>query len=228
MRAKLASFWKPPHPSRFKHLENLRRVKSKANHVSTPENPRIFQPPRPLSEIKYGVRKVPNFMLTHGIPLLKYPGPTPVLMNRVLKNKILWGTRKFQQHGEMQEILELAEREDEWDVILEREHGIGDHNDDDGPSKPRRESSTSRERDSWAGTIRRVDRQLERDVHARGHKYAEMGRKLWQVVLAERAQKEKEATDESHKPPSVPRDTKELKRKAKRGQGIGLKRRSGL
>ncbi|KIX95206.1 uncharacterized protein Z520_09122 [Fonsecaea multimorphosa CBS 102226] len=123
-RAELASRWKPPPPSRRPHLENLRRVANKANHISTPDNPRIFQHPRPISEVKSGVRKVPNLILAQGIPLLKYPGPTPVLLNRVLTSKIKWGVRKWAQHLDIGEKIQLGEWEDEWDSILARKHGI--------------------------------------------------------------------------------------------------------
>ncbi|KIW82623.1 hypothetical protein Z517_05650 [Fonsecaea pedrosoi CBS 271.37] len=125
-RAELASRWKPPPPQRRAHLENLRRVADKANHLSTPDNPRIFQHPRPISELRSGVRKVPNLMLTQGIPLLKYPGPTPVLMNRVLKNKLQWGVRKWAQHLDLAATIQVAEWEDEWDGILAREQGIAE------------------------------------------------------------------------------------------------------
>ncbi|KIW91105.1 uncharacterized protein Z519_07999 [Cladophialophora bantiana CBS 173.52] len=128
-RAELASRWKPPPPDRHAHLENLRRVANKANHISTPESPRIFQHPRPISELKSGIRKVPNLILAQGVPLLKYPGPTPVLMNRVLKNKILWGVRKWAQHQDISEKIQLGEWEDEWDVILAREQGITESDD---------------------------------------------------------------------------------------------------
>ncbi|OQV06240.1 hypothetical protein CLAIMM_10838 [Cladophialophora immunda] len=123
-RAELASRWKPPPPSRRAHLENLRRVADKANHVSTPETPRIFQHPRPISEVKSGVRKVPNLILAQGIPLLKYPGPTPVLLNRVLKSKIQWGVRKWAQHLDLAAKIQLGEWEDEWDAVLAREQGV--------------------------------------------------------------------------------------------------------
>ncbi|OCT52155.1 hypothetical protein CLCR_08718 [Cladophialophora carrionii] len=130
-RRTLAARWKPPPPSRYAHLENLRRVADKANHASTPASPRIFQHPRPLSEVKTGVRKVPNLILAQGIPLLKYPGPTPVLVNRVLKEKIRWGVRKWEQHKDIQRRIQIAEWEDQWDSILARIGNIVDHDDAD-------------------------------------------------------------------------------------------------
>jgi hypothetical protein len=226
LRARFASFWKPPPPERARHLENIARVRNKANYVSstsssaTPsEPPRIFQHPRPLSEVKSGVRKVPNLLVTQGIPLLKYPGPQPVLLNRVLKSKTEWGIKMWQKHKHMEEGAHLAECEDEWDEILRREHGIvdeeeaaggggggGEASDGHGHHAPSdyfvpfgqqqslssssvKQSNTS---DTWAGTFRAADKELEGQVLARGRKHADLGRKLWQVVLAERELKEKE------------------------------------
>ena len=131
-RAEMASRWKPPKPSRYAHLQNLRRVADKANHTSvtassrsseeTTQPPqRIFQHPRPISEVKTGVRKVPNLILAQGIPLLKYPGPTPVIVNRVLKEKILWGIRKWEQHKDVLSRIQIAEWEDAWDMTLAEE-----------------------------------------------------------------------------------------------------------
>jgi hypothetical protein len=74
--------------------------------------------------VKSGVRKVPNLILAQGIPILKYPGPTPVIVNRVLKEKILWGIRKWEQHKEIGVTIELAQLEDEWDEILAKSEGI--------------------------------------------------------------------------------------------------------
>ncbi|ETI21930.1 hypothetical protein G647_06000 [Cladophialophora carrionii CBS 160.54] len=131
-RRTLAARWKPPPPSRYAHLENLRRVADKANHASTPSSPRIFQHPRPLGEVKSGVRKVPNLILAQGVPLLKYPGPTPVLVNRVLKEKIRWGVRKWEQHKDIRRRIQIAEWEDQWDSIVARVGNIVDDNDDNG------------------------------------------------------------------------------------------------
>jgi len=51
------------------------------------------------------------------------------LVNRVLKEKILWGVRKWEQHKEMQVGIQISEWEDEWDDILATEGGVMD---DDG------------------------------------------------------------------------------------------------
>lgn len=198
-RTELARHWKPPPPHRAKYLENIRKVKDKANHVSMPSHPRIFEHPRPLSEIKAGVRKVPNLIVTQGIPVLKYPGPQPVLLNRVLKHKTIWGIKTFQKHKELENAAHLADCEDEWDSILLRDHGIRytkDHplEGTGGPDRP----PTRDQGGTWAGTFRQADHELELKVQERGRKHAELGRKLWQIVLDERELKEKERKEAKH------------------------------
>lgn len=159
------------------------------------------------------MRKVPNLIIAQGIPLLKYPGPTPVLVNRVLKEKILWGVRKWEQHKEMQVGIQIGEWEDEWDDILAREGGIMD---DDGseaepPKEIRRDksqvnirfydpestssssstfsSSLSSDRHtqprqvSWTTAVRAVDRQIELSVWERGKKYAMLGNRYFEEVI---------------------------------------------
>ncbi|EXJ77359.1 hypothetical protein A1O3_09585 [Capronia epimyces CBS 606.96] len=199
-RKKLASFWKPPPPHRAKYLENIKKIKDKANQTSTPSHPRIFEHPRPLSEVKAGVRKVPNLIVTQGIPVLKYPGPQPVLLNRVIKQRTKWGVKMFQQHKTMENGAHLAHHEDDWDAILYRHHKIS-YPEDRTPSggttgvdRP----STAAPGGTWASTFRQVDQELEQKVQERGRKNAELGRRLWQIVLDERELKEKERKEAKH------------------------------
>ncbi|KIW99676.1 uncharacterized protein Z518_11089 [Rhinocladiella mackenziei CBS 650.93] len=191
-RSKLATLKKPPRPSRLKYIEHVKRIRDPANHVSYP-TPRIFEEPRPLSKIKSGVRKVPNLIVTQGIPVLKYPGPQPVLLNRVIKSKITWGVKMFQKHLALEQAAHLAECEDEWDMILREEHGVlepGAHEEDnDGSSES---LGTGEGETTWAATIRAADMGIAKKVMARNRQNAEMGAKLWQVVLRERELKEQE------------------------------------
>jgi len=180
-RAKFASLWKPPPAHRLKHLEHLKTIRDPANYAHDPSNPRVFQHPAPLSSIKSGVRKVPNLIVTQGIPVLKYPGPQPVLLNRVIKNKVKWGIKKFNQHHALEDLALLAACEDEWDDILQQQHGL----------------SKAGEL-GWAQTVREVDSQLEHKLAATMKKNTELGKRLWDVVLAERELKEKERREARH------------------------------
>lgn len=190
-RTRFASLWKPPPAHRMKHIENLHRVRNKANHLSTPSNPRIFQHPRPISEVKSGIRKVPNLILTQGIPVLKYPGPQPVLLNRVLKTKVKWSIKKMQQHSSLEEQIQLAESEDQWEDILARDHG-------ETVCRDRDSDRTQAPSETYAATTRQADFELWRAFIARGKKHTQLGQKLWKVVLAERELKEKERREAKH------------------------------
>ena len=194
---------------------------SKANHTSTPESPRIFQHPRPISEVKAGVRKVPNLIVAQGIPLLKYPGPTPVLVNRVLKEKIQWGIRKWEQHKDLEKRIQIAEWEDEWDGILAKQEAVVE---DDGeldlgsreeqqrhrpklirfydPQATRSDNASTQQtirRISWTTHLNEVDLAIQHAVFERGKKYATLGTRYWhEVVVPERELKEKERRAKKH------------------------------
>jgi hypothetical protein len=185
-RELLASRWKPPPPERIPHLRNLRANASKRNQTSTPSNPRIFQHPRPISEVKSGVRKVPNLIVAHGIPLLKYPGPVPVLVSRVINQKYRWSRRQWDRHGELQNTMQLANWEDEWDQTLARNSSIPldylDEGDGKGSKKKR-----------WTEQVQKALKQISNAVGTRGRQYAKLGdRYFHEVIVKERELKEAE------------------------------------
>merc|ERR1712230_203398 len=152
-RAKFASLWKPPPANRLKHLEHLKKIKNPANYAHDPSNPRVFE----------------------------HPAPLPVLLNRVIKNKVKWGIKKFNQHHALEDLALLAACEDEWDDILRRQHGL-----------------SKAEELGWAQTVREVDSQLEQKLAATMRKNTELGKRLWDVVVAERELKEKERREARH------------------------------
>jgi hypothetical protein len=218
-RKALASKWKPPPEERIKHIRNVRGIANPDNHKSTPAERRIFQHPRPLSEIKSGVRKVPNLILAQGIPLLKYPGPTPVLLNRILKEKINWNLLKWEQHKDLEYKIEIGEAEDQWDLLLAGHEGIVSDERDSTEEKPSTDgnesglrirfvSSDSATRGvqsspagnvSWTKDMREVDQGVYAAVLKRGKDYAELGAKYWkEVILPERELKEKERREAKH------------------------------
>ncbi|KAK5194273.1 hypothetical protein LTR96_010464 [Exophiala xenobiotica] len=181
-RAKFASLWKPPPAHRQKYLKHVKEIRNPANYVHDPSNPRVLQHPAPLSSIKSGVRKVPNLIVTQGIPVLKYPGPQPVLLNRVIIKKVKWGIKRFDQHRALEDLALLAECEDEWDDILRQKHGVRE----------------GREELGWKQTVREVDSELEQKLAATMRKNTELSKRLWDVVLAERELKEKERREAKH------------------------------
>ncbi|KAL6251004.1 hypothetical protein RBB50_001212 [Rhinocladiella similis] len=180
-RAKLASLWKPPPAHHRRRLEHFKQVKNPANYAHDPSDPRIFHHPAPLSSIKSGVRKVPNLIVTQGIPVLKYPGPQPVLINRIVKKKMKWGIKKFNQHKLLEDQRNLAECEDEWDDIMQARHGV--------------EKGVE---ENWVQSIRDADAHLEKRLAEQMRKNTELSGKFFEIVLAERELKEKERKEAMH------------------------------
>ena len=100
----------------------------------------------------------------------------------------------------------LGAWEDEWDDILREKFGVPDSMSEMGRdggvnlvgSGQFRPSPSSADTSSWAGTFRLVDKELEQKVQAAGRRYAELGRKLYRIVVAERELKEKERREAKH------------------------------
>ncbi|KIW13121.1 hypothetical protein PV08_08308 [Exophiala spinifera] len=184
-RAKFASLWRPPPPHHRRRLEHLKKVKNPANYAHDPSDPRIFHHPAPLSSIKSGVRKVPNLIVTQGIPVLKYPGPQPVLINRVVKNKIKWGIKTFNQHKQLEDQRHLAECEDEWDDIVQTRHGV-------------KKGVEEAEEGKWVQSIRDADAHLEKRLAEQMRRNTELSGKFHEIVVAERELKEKERREAKH------------------------------
>jgi hypothetical protein len=186
LRARNASFWQPPQPSRIKHMEHVRRVADKRNHETTPEHPRLFEHPRPLSEIKGGVRRVPNLVMTSGIPILKWPGRQPTAFTRVIKQKHLSSVKSFDQKLQVEQAVHMADTEDDWDACVQRDHEIREH------------GLTQASPPKWTAPLLEALREIDTKHHARGHRYAAMGKDLYRIVLEERELKEKERRAAKH------------------------------
>lgn len=194
--------------------------------VATPKNPIIFQHPRPLASLHGTVRKVPNYLVTNGIPLLKYPGPQSALMNRVIRQKLRWQVQNFEKIRSMEQQGHLAETEDDWDRIVQERFGIGEGPDQDGESTAEAQASSGKRSpaikqqqrqkqkqqqqqgsgqkngatstNTWQRVWTSTVKQLDKAFHARQKQNFEMGRKLYQVLEDERAMRETEQKAAKH------------------------------
>ncbi|KEF52814.1 uncharacterized protein A1O9_11231 [Exophiala aquamarina CBS 119918] len=135
IHARNDSFWQPPSKAKRNFMAQRERATRKDLHQSSPGNPAVFQRPKPLSEITWPRRKVPNYLITSGIPLLKYPGPQPILMNRVIRQKWKRNTKRQENLDLLEADRHLAATEDDWDGLM-KEHGVDE--DADEPNSTRR------------------------------------------------------------------------------------------
>ena len=147
-----------------------------------------------------------------------------MILNRVLKEKILWGVRKWEQFKDIEGLVRIAEWEDEWDGIVARHGGVEV---EDGVDEEREEqkgldfrsesgrriyyydplngagqgrgSMVSKPRISWATHLREEGRAVQVAVMERGKKYAELGdRYFHEVIVKERELKERERKEGKH------------------------------
>ena len=200
VRARNASFWQPPAPTKLTKIEHLRRVARKDLQQSSPGGPAVFQRPKPLSEITCPRRKVPHYLISSGLPILKYPGPQSVLMNRVIKQK--W--RRDLKQLEMLESLEagrhLAETEDGWDELMKK-HGIYEN---PHPSKiaqggfVQRVLAAGAADVTWEDAFLRATREVQNASKAHDIQNRAMGQKLYKVLREERELREKERRAAKH------------------------------
>ncbi|KIV88407.1 hypothetical protein PV10_08092 [Exophiala mesophila] len=212
-----ASFWKAPPVHRQAHIAHHQHLSRKDVQIGTPGNPVIFQHPRPLADLYGTVRKVPRYILANGIPLLKYPGPQPALMNRVLRQKLLWQIKNFEKLRALQQGVHLAETEDDWDQIVQDHFGIDEDQVAEAeltsPPLPtngqwqqhrqqRNQASRNTDRtkspDSWTRTWTKAVRDVGKAYAERQKQQFEMGRKLYQVFKDERDLRETERRAAKH------------------------------
>lgn len=200
VRARNASFWQPPSPTKLKRIEHLRRAARKDLQQSTPGGPAVFQRPKPLSEITWPRRKVPLYLISCGLPILKYPGPQSILMNRVIKQKWRRDIKQLDKLESLEAGLHLAETEDSWDALM-KEHGI-----DENPQPPKRTQrefdqpspAASAARVSWQETFSMATREVRMTSKARQSQNRAMGEKLFKVLKEERELREKERRAAKH------------------------------
>lgn len=183
-RAKLKELWKPPAPSKLPRLNHLRKVSTKANSVRAPWNPPILERPLALSQIKAEKRKVPYLVVTQGVPFLRYPGPQPQSLSRVIRQQHRWWEKKWEQKLDLEADITLAQWEDRWDQIVGRQIR---HSSMDPDTAETLRANEEREFDgSWASALREVHTGISQQIRERDIQRAEMGRQMWQVIVRER------------------------------------------
>jgi hypothetical protein len=183
-RSTLRCFKRTPYSAILAKVKHLKTVAKKEHHVRYPGSKPILERPLPLSEVRGGVRRVPNLVTAQGIPFLRYSKPQPVSLSRVIRQKVLWNEKKWTHRGVLEEQIHLAGFEDEWDRILEREHGLTNVDPGDTPA-------TFAE-PSWTEELRSADEAIFEALRARDGKCAKMGEKMWEVVKQEKTLKRQE------------------------------------
>ncbi|KAK5044892.1 hypothetical protein LTR84_010264 [Exophiala bonariae] len=195
IKARNATFWQAASPKRLPHIEHIRRVSRKDLQRPSPNGPAIFLRPKPLSEITWPRRKVPRYLITSGIPVLKYPGPQPVLINRIIKQKWRRNYKSVEMLESLEEARNMAEHEDVWDDLVER------HVSDENRGSPASQGShvaDERMTGTWQDAYHLSIRKVAATRYGNERTNAAMGEKLYKVLVDERELKEKERRAAKH------------------------------
>ncbi|KAK0643979.1 hypothetical protein B0T16DRAFT_191558 [Cercophora newfieldiana] len=88
------------------------------------ENPPVYKPtnpPRPLSDFKSGVRRVPTLTETMNFPFLRLNKPQSPILSRALRHRrdtrenVLIEVKRLRDHG-----YEEAKQEDQWEALVQK------------------------------------------------------------------------------------------------------------
>jgi hypothetical protein len=198
-RAALAAARSPTSPQKLSKIAHLRAIATKANSTRYPWSKPVLERPLPLDEIKGGKRRVPNLVSAQGIPFLRYSKPQPISLSRVIRQKQDRDQKKWTRQESLKGDIIIAQWEDEWDEIVaglkaeEQARGKGNVRpplDSDG----RKEAGGPEA--SWKHEMVVAEGELYQQIKRNDWKNAEMGRKMWEIVVKERelaAQEKREA-----------------------------------
>ena len=191
---------RPPSQAKLNLMAHEERAMRKDLHQSSPDGPAVFKRPKPLSEITWSRRKVPKYIITSGIPVLKYPGPQPVLMNRVIRQKWKRNNKRQEKIKLLDEDREFAANEDNWDLLVKKfgMEDIGDRPNTIGGGVPGIFSDDAFDRGSWQDSFTLALYEY-RAAHRREEtRSKEFGERLYNVLKEERDLRERERREAKH------------------------------
>lgn len=165
----------------------------------------VLERPLPLSEIRSGKRRVPEFVDLQGIPFLRYSKPQSSSLGRVLRQKVAWQTKKWDQRNKLtEEIMPLGEVEDGWDTLVamqKKQEGVPEE-------RPVYEGSRvvqGPNLQSWNSAIRLTEAGIAQDLKVFDRKNLDLGRRMFEIMKKERelAAKEKADIESTKREPRV-------------------------
>ncbi|KZF22313.1 hypothetical protein L228DRAFT_283474 [Xylona heveae TC161] len=109
-------------------------VTKSPDHTRPNGNKSKFHPPapypgaspvlsRPYKQIS-GRRHIPVLVNANGFPILRFKKPQSPFLSRILRQKITQRHRRVERMHALESMMQLANEEDEWDSLLQAQHGI--------------------------------------------------------------------------------------------------------
>ena len=140
---------------------------------------------RPFPKVS-GRRQVPRLVVANGFPFLRFKKPQSKYLGRLIRDSSTTRQRRFDRVWEFKSQLEIAEEEDEWDLILKQKCQV-------------------KLDETWVSWGKEVESALNSTYEAlneKRRKQAKMAEKLLEIIRKEQllAQEEKmKRRDEKHK-----------------------------
>jgi hypothetical protein len=151
-----------------------------------PESRKVMERPLPLAEIRGGKRRVPYFLAVQGVPFLRYSKPQSPTLGRVLRQKITWEVKKWDQRKRLNNVLiPLGEHEDAWDALValqEKQEGVTTEKTAAG----RNGSATNSKLMSWASPTRAAEEGIAQDIRDFDRRNLELSRRMVEILKQER------------------------------------------
>ncbi|ERF75483.1 hypothetical protein EPUS_07015 [Endocarpon pusillum Z07020] len=177
---------KPPSSRRAPKANNLPLSANKTLQSRRPDSSPIFERPLPLSQIRGGKRRVPKFVAAQGVPFLLYSKPQPQSLGRLLRQKIAWQHKKWDQRTKLtEETIPLGVCEDAWDALVASQEEVEGHS--NRTSVPEdRETGISGDSTSWNSAPQFAAVSVGDKIRSFERRNLETGRRLFEILKQER------------------------------------------
>ncbi|KAH9844611.1 putative complex I LYR family protein [Teratosphaeria destructans] len=156
--------------------------------------PSIFDRPLPLEQLS-GRRKVPALFNAQGLPVLRIKKPQPQSLSGYIADKLSQRQKRHDLRHRLDEELNMARMEDEWDRIVDQQFGErGTCSKDAGGHLFQRQFFGQQE-PRWSGEFLRASRNLADQLKVQRERNIEIRDKMMEVVAKERELYEKEKAE---------------------------------
>ena len=124
-----------------------------------------------------------------GLPFLRYSKPQPISLSRVLRQMQDRDQTKADQQDNFKSDVVIAQWEDEWDDFVEtqlaEERGLVEDK-LECAQEPKSSAIYDGQEESWRREVVIAERDIRQQIKEYDRKNAEMGRKMWAIVVKER------------------------------------------
>ncbi|KAF2765039.1 hypothetical protein EJ03DRAFT_331312 [Teratosphaeria nubilosa] len=156
--------------------------------------PSLFERPLPLEQLS-GRRKVPALFNAQGLPVLRIKKPQPQSLSGYLADKLRQRQKRHDLRHRLDEELNFARMEDEWDRIVNQEAGERSLRLRDSYGHAFQQHDRKQREPRWSDALVFARRGVVDQINAQREKNIEMRDKMIEVVAKERELYEREKAE---------------------------------